>query len=60
MSQAFIVCPVTGKSVYTGLNLEWLEVDAIELGEQTLKCPECGQTHFFTKFDLQLRSDGTG
>ena len=60
MSQAFIRCPKTEKFVYVGLNLEWPELESLELGEQTLTCPACGETHAWSKADVTLRSDGSG
>ena len=60
MSQAFIRCPNTEKDVYVGLNLEWLDLDTLQIGEQELVCPECGETHVWGKDDLVLRSDGAG
>ncbi len=60
MSQAFIVCPNSEKYVYVGLNLEWLELETLEIGDQTLTCPVCGETHVWNKDDLLLRSDGSG
>ena len=60
MSQAFIRCPNSDKYVYVGLNLEWLELEALDLGEQETLCPVCGETHVWNKADLVLRSDGSG
>ena len=60
MLQAFIRCPNTEKDVYVGLNLEWLELESLEIGEQEILCPACGKTHVWTKADLTLRSDGSG
>jgi hypothetical protein len=62
MSQAFILCPVSEKYVYVGLNLEWLEVDGLELelGEQEIGCRHCGKSHVWNKDQLVLRSDGGG
>ena len=60
MPQLFIVCPETGNEVYTGLNMDWFDFDAIELGEQSFKCPRCHQMHTWTKNDATLRSDGAG
>lgn len=60
MSQAFILCPNSDEYVYVGLNLEWLELEALELGEQEIDCPICGETHIWNKTDLTLRSDGSG
>ncbi len=60
MSQAFIRCPNSDKYVYVGLNLEWLELEALDLGEQETRCPVCGENHIWNKADLVLRSDGSG
>jgi len=60
MSQAFIMCPDTGRRVYVGLNFEWLQLDAIELEEQDLICPICGKTHRWSKQDVMLQADGAG
>ena len=61
MAQVMIVCPETGKHVYTGLNFDWFDLDAYELGEKTVvKCSECGQEHKWTKDDAFLRADGGG
>lgn len=60
MSQAFILCPVSEKHVYVGLNLEWREVEALDLGEQEVTCPHCGERHVWNKDEVILRSDGAG
>jgi hypothetical protein len=60
MSQAFIVCPDTEKQVYIGLNLEWGQVEAFQIGNQETTCPHCGKKHVWNKYDLILRSDGGG
>ena len=60
MSQAFIRCPNKEKYVYVGLNLEWPELESLEIGEQEIQCPACGETHVWNKADLTLRSDGSG
>ena len=59
MSQAFIRCPNSEEYVYVGLNLEWPELQSLQLGEQEMKCPDCGEVHVWTKDDLLLRSDGS-
>ncbi len=58
MPQLFIICPNTGKEVYTGLNMDWFALDSYNLGEQSLVCRRCQETHTWTKDDVQLRSDG--
>lgn len=59
MSQAFILCPNSHKYIYVGLNLEWLELESLELGDQELTCPKCGEIHVWDKHDVTLRSDGS-
>ncbi len=59
MSQAFIICPETARHVYVGLNLEWPQVDLLDIDE-TIDCPECGGQHHWTKDDIILRADGGG
>ena len=58
MPQLFIICPNTEKEVYIGLNMDWFAFDSYNLGEQSLECPRCHETHTWTKDDVQLRSDG--
>ena len=60
MSRLLITCPETGKPVYTGLNMEWLNLEASELGENVLDCPACGRRHSWTKQDAFLMADGGG
>ena len=60
MSQAFVTCPETNAFVYVGLNLEWIGLDCLDIGEQTIECPVCGQLHKYSKEDLVLRADGGG
>ena len=60
MSQAFVYCPQSEDWVYTGLNVEWLGLDSLELGKQKITCPKCGELHEWTTEELVLRSDGAG
>ena len=60
MPQLFIVCPNTDKEVYTGFNMDWFDVDAYDLGEKSVECPHCHETHTWTENDVRLRSDGGG
>jgi uncharacterized protein (UPF0212 family) len=56
-------CPNTGKPIYVGLNMEWDQLESLELvsvDQQIRKCPHCGQEHRFGKNDLFLRTDGAG
>jgi hypothetical protein len=56
-------CPNTGKPVYTGLNMEWAQLESLELAsidQHISECPHCGQEHHFNKNDLFLRADGGG
>jgi hypothetical protein len=60
MSQAFILCPASEKFIYVGLNLEWLEVGSLDLGDQEIDCPHCGASHVWNRDEVLLRSDGAG
>ena len=60
MPQVMITCPDSGEPVYTGLNLDWFSLDALDLGENSFKCPDCGKVHAWTKSDAFLRADGGG
>lgn len=60
MSQAFVFCPESEVWIYTGLNVEWMGLDTLELGKQKITCPKCGQLHEWTTEELVLRSDGAG
>jgi hypothetical protein len=60
MAQAFILCPITQKYVYVGLNLEWIALDTLEIENEELTCPQCGEKHVWNKDDLTLRADGGG
>ena len=60
MSQAYIICPATVRHVYVGLNFEWLQIDSLDIEEQTIDCPECGSQHHWNKDDVVLRADGGG
>lgn len=63
MSQVFITCPNTGKSVYVGLNMDWHQLEQFDPGVENLtvpKCRQCGQEHDIHKADMFLRADGGG
>lgn len=60
MPQVMILCPETRKPIYTGLNLDWCLIDALDLGENSIACPECGKDHSWTTTDTFLRADGGG
>ena len=60
MSQAYINCPTTKKDIYVGLNLEWSQLDGLEMPPQDIICSKCGDTHRFEKEDMLLRADGAG
>ncbi len=60
MAQAFILCPGTKKYVYVGMNFDWLDLETLDIGQEELDCPECGETHVWSKDDLTLRADGGG
>ena len=60
MTQAFINCPETGRPIYVGLNFEWLQLEAVDVGDQTIDCGQCGQTHPWNVSEVNLRVDGGG
>lgn len=63
MSQVFMDCPSTQKPVYVGLNMEWGQLEALNLNNtdrHISECPHCGEAHRFEKVDLYLRADGGG
>lgn len=60
MACIVIVCPETGKRVYTGMNFDWTTFDALKIGKQVFRCPRCRNLHTWTRWDADLVSDGAG
>lgn len=57
MGRVFIVCPVTGQQVPTGLVMDPEEFDRAVLQDNVLRCPACGRIHTWSKQDAQLREE---
>lgn len=60
MSRAMIRCPETGRLVYTGVDMDWDEVDASRFVGEKLPCPRCGSVHPWNEQDIELDEDGCG
>ena len=60
MPRVLILCPNTGREVYTGLRMNWFTLDTYDMGRQTLVCPECGAEHEWDERDAVLDEDGGG
>ena len=58
MPRLFIVCPNTEKAGDTGLDMDLFDLDAYDLGEQSMVCPRCHEIHTSTKDDVRPRSAG--
>lgn len=58
MSRVMIHCPETGKRIYTHLELDWLDLDTLQLGERTVECPECSKTHEWRRAQAFLDQGG--
>jgi hypothetical protein len=57
-ARVLIRCPRTERPVYTGLNLDWSALEACDLPEQKVVCPECGEEHVWSKPDAVPVADG--
>ena len=56
-------CPSTGKPIYVGLDMDWGQLEALDvsaLDQKIAECPHCKLEHRFEKNDLFLRADGAG
>lgn len=58
MARVMIDCPETGKPVYTHLNFEETEWDAVPIGARQIECPRCGKIHQWVRADAYLDDDG--
>lgn len=58
MARVMIDCPETGKPVYTGLNFEESDWDAVPVGTRRVECPRCGGIHEWGRTDAYLDDDG--
>ncbi len=61
MARVMVTCPDSGRQVYTGLNLDWSALEALDKDEEhSFVCPSCGRTHSWTRDDADLIADGSG
>ncbi len=60
MARVMIDCPETGKRIYTHMNFDWLEFEAVTIGTKSVVCPACGKIHQWTRSDSTLEDDGGG
>ena len=58
MPQVMIMCPETGKPVYTGMNFDWWSFESVQLPKSSIACPKCGEVHEWEKTDAFLQADG--
>jgi uncharacterized protein (UPF0212 family) len=58
MSRVMIDCPKAGGPVYTHLNFEEFDWDAIPVGARQIECPQCGEMHSWRRADAYLEEDG--
>jgi hypothetical protein len=58
VARIMIMCPERERSVYTGMNFDWDEFDAVPIGEKSVRCPHCGQIHKWGRADAFLEEDG--
>ena len=49
MSQTFIHCPNSEKYVYEGLNLEWLDLETLQVGQQELTSLPAAKSMYGTR-----------
>ncbi len=60
MSRAMIRCPETGKMIYTGVHMDWEELEASRFVGEKLSCRRCGSVHAWDETDIELEEDGGG
>lgn len=52
MGRAMIVCPKTGKYVFTGIAMDRVSFEGVQMSGNSVTCPECGQVHVWDKKDV--------
>jgi len=57
-SRVMIRCPVTGRTVPTGLTADPRTWKDRPIGLNRMPCPECKQTHAWSKNDAYLEHSG--
>ncbi len=54
MARVLIECPVTRHQVWTGMEMDQPEFDSATISGESFRCPACGQTHTWEKYDAAL------
>ena len=57
MARVLIKCPVLGRSIPTGLEVDAESWETRQLGDNRAFCPACKQTHTWTKSDAWLEHE---
>jgi hypothetical protein len=57
-SRVMIRCPMTGRSIPTGLTAEESTWHSRPIGLNRVSCPECKQVHAWNKSDAHLERSG--
>jgi endogenous inhibitor of DNA gyrase (YacG/DUF329 family) len=48
MGMVMVRCPITGNEIATGIETEPVILEALPKVETAVRCPECGEKHFWT------------
>ena len=54
MADVQIKCPVTGKWVSTGFDMDRISFEGSDLSNNSVGCPACGGMHTWDKKDARL------
>lgn len=54
MPALMVTCPITGKVVSTGIEIEPEDLRVLPRIEAPVHCPACGEKHFWTRDDAML------
>jgi hypothetical protein len=54
MATVLVTCPITGKLVSTGIETEVEVLKRLPRIEASIRCPACGEKHFWTCDDAML------
>lgn len=54
MAMVKIKCPVTGKDVPTGIEMDLQSFSSVTLTNNRVRCPHCGEMHTWSKSDAFL------
>ncbi len=57
MAKILIICPKTKKPTDTGMEMDKQSFDSATLSNNSLNCPDCGETHVWDKVDAHLEEN---